>query len=75
MPMVNLSDEDFTIKKGDTVTRGVLSGEVVMESNEHNRKINQEPSMHWPRKLRAISRGRSSRRSINDIKRARIKTR
>lgn len=43
VPMVNLSDEDFTIKKGDTVTRGVLFNEVVSKNKEHNREINQEP--------------------------------
>jgi len=41
--MVNLFDEDFTIKKGDTVTREVLNNEVVSETYEYAREINKEP--------------------------------
>jgi len=43
IPMINLSDGDVTIKKGDTVTRGVLFNEVVSKSEKQNREVNQEP--------------------------------
>ncbi|KAL4113911.1 hypothetical protein QTP88_017465 [Uroleucon formosanum] len=43
IPMINLSDGDVTIKKGDTVTRGVLFNEVISKSEKRNREVNQEP--------------------------------
>jgi len=44
VPMVILSEEDFTIQQGDTVTRGVLFNEAVPENNEYTpREVNEEP--------------------------------
>lgn len=43
VPVANLSEENFSIKKGDTVTRGILFNEKVSENNEYTREINKEP--------------------------------
>lgn len=43
VPMVNLSEDDFTIKKGDTVTRGILFAEVTSTNNQNTREINEVP--------------------------------
>lgn len=36
----NLPEKDFLIKKGDTVTTGILFTEIVFRNNEYTREIN-----------------------------------
>lgn len=43
VPIMNLSENDFVVKKGDTVTRGVLYNEAISLNNNLTREINQEP--------------------------------
>lgn len=42
IPVVNLSEKDFAIKKGDKVTRGLLFAEVASKNNKYNPEVNEE---------------------------------
>lgn len=43
VPVVNLSEKDFEIKKGNKVTQGLLFAEMASENNKYAREVNEEP--------------------------------